>query len=144
MDGQVQLGEHGLVLHREPWRWSQICGEQTGYGLPWSEYCGKWKAPGKFFCAGHDADMVEEYGPEGDRNEHRTWSNIRTNGSARGLEIIASEHGWTVFDQDGNIRASADDRRELERDYGFVLAWEGDDGEAVAASEEEQETFRSA
>jgi hypothetical protein len=43
------------------------CGWVTGYGLPWTEHCGKRSKPGASFgnCPEHDAELLEEYYPDG-------------------------------------------------------------------------------
>ncbi|WP_255951559.1 hypothetical protein [Streptomyces odontomachi] len=46
----------------EPDPAGQICGDQVAYGMPWNEYCAEPKAPGKYFCAEHDLESLEEYG----------------------------------------------------------------------------------
>lgn len=50
------------ILNSEPSRESQICGYQTAYGLPWSEFCGERKAPGLYFCQEHHDDVMDLYG----------------------------------------------------------------------------------
>lgn len=52
------------ILNREPWRGSQICGEQIEYGVVPGRvrFCGERKAPGLYHCAPHDQAMREECG----------------------------------------------------------------------------------
>lgn len=49
-----------ITLHREPWRGGQICGYQTAYGLPWSNFCGEYKKPGSPVCERHDKELRED------------------------------------------------------------------------------------
>lgn len=44
----------------------------TSYGTPWDEYCAAPSEPGASFghCAEHNAQMLENYYPDGSRREH--------------------------------------------------------------------------
>jgi hypothetical protein len=48
------------------------CGWVTAYGLPWTEHCGKRSKPGASFgnCPEHDAELLEEYYPDGSPRRH--------------------------------------------------------------------------
>ncbi|MGA5598332.1 hypothetical protein ACPCSE_29280 [Streptomyces cellulosae] len=122
-----------LELRREPWRGGQICGWQMSYGTGGpSGYCGRFKALGERLCAQHQ----EEHG-----EEIRRWAH----GNAEGLALVRTVWGWSVFDQYGDLCASADDRAELERSYGFALLWEPYEGtEPVEPTEEERAAFEAA
>lgn len=117
------------TLPREPWRGGQICGYQTAYGLPWSVYCGEFKKPGSPVCEEHDRDMREENG--GRLPQFAP-------GTAPGLELRRTVWGWSVYDGDGFLCSSADDREELELFYGFRLCWEPYDGDIPTAATEEE------
>jgi hypothetical protein len=113
-----------LVLHREPWRGGQICGWQMSYGTGGpSEFCGRFKALGERLCTEHGEDYNGPWAP----------------GNAEGLALVATVYGWSVFDRYGDLVASANERAELERSYGFTLMFEGENGEAVAPDVEEAE-----
>ncbi|MEV7814237.1 hypothetical protein AB0P05_26455 [Streptomyces flaveolus] len=56
------MANNSKTLPREPWRGSQICGHQIAYGMPWSEFCPKRKAPGEVECAEHAEDARMQYG----------------------------------------------------------------------------------
>lgn len=119
------------VLTREPWRGGQICGHQTAYGLPGSKYCGDFKALGKYECQQHHDNSIAEYGTAGRVGEC----------NAEGLAIVRTVWGWSVISDD-DLCASADDRTELERNYGFNLMWEPFRGTApIEATEEERDAF---
>ncbi|MFE6000413.1 hypothetical protein ACFQ6C_26690 [Streptomyces sp. NPDC056454] len=114
------------VLTREPWRGGQYCGHQTAYGMPGSEFCGAFKAPGLRLCQQHNDETGEEIS---------RWAP----GNAMGLILTNPSMGrWSVRTADGELCASADDRAELERTYGFTLLWEGETGEPVEPTEEER------
>lgn len=48
------------TVPREPWRGGQICGEQIGYGLPGSIFCGEFKMLGSPACEVHDRELRED------------------------------------------------------------------------------------
>jgi hypothetical protein len=50
------------TIREEPDPGGQICGYQSAYGMPWSEYCGERKARGKYFCNEHHQTVLEEDG----------------------------------------------------------------------------------
>jgi hypothetical protein len=112
------------VLEREPWRGGQQCGLQTAYGMPRAEFCGRPKALGLRLCQQHHDDLGAEI---------RLWAP----GNAEGLSLVHTIHGWSVYDQHGDLCASSNDRVILERTYGFSLAWEGERGEPVEPTERE-------
>ncbi|MGW1436788.1 hypothetical protein ACWD7M_16255 [Streptomyces griseus] len=119
------------TLTREPWRGGQYCGHQTAYGMPGATYCAERKAPGKVECAAH----VEETG--------MAYGVIKSApGNAVGLILTNSSMGrWSVRTAEGELCASADDRAELERTYGFTLLWEGETGEPVEPTEKERAAY---
>ncbi|MCX4799627.1 hypothetical protein OG497_37870 [Streptomyces sp. NBC_01242] len=119
-----------IVLTREPWRGGQVCGHQMSYGMPGSTYCGAFKAPGLRLCQAHHDDTGEEIA---------RWAP----GNAEGLVITSRAGRWSVHTASGELCASADDRAELERYYGFALRWEGEDSEPVEPTEEERAAFAS-
>ena len=53
------------------------CGMTTGYGLPWTEHCGQPSEPGASFgsCAEHNAELLEEFYPDGTRRPVHRCSN---------------------------------------------------------------------
>ncbi|MEV7675037.1 hypothetical protein [Streptomyces sp. NPDC088752] len=125
----IRTGANGVMLSREPWRGGQICGHQTTYGMgAYSErYCGKRKALGEVECAEHVEQTREEYGT------------VRVApGNAQGLMLTRSQWGWSVYDGDGGLCASADDRTELESLYGFALLWEPHNGDKPEEPTEEE------
>ncbi|MFJ2630198.1 hypothetical protein ACIO6T_44645 [Streptomyces sp. NPDC087532] len=112
------------VLANESWRGGQWCGFQTAYGLPHAEFCGQPKALGLRLCQQHHDDLGAEI---------RYWAP----GNAEGLALVRTIHGWSVYDQYGDLCASSDGRALLEHTYGFSLAWEGSRGEPVQPAEVE-------
>ena len=104
----------------EPWRGGQWCGLQTAYGMPSAEFCGRRKALGLRLCQQHHDDLGAEI---------RLWAP----GNAEGLSLVHTIHGWSVYDQYGDLCASSGDRALMERTYGFCLTWEGEGETSTAA-----------
>lgn len=122
------------ILPKEPWRGGQICGYQTAYGMPWDIFCGELKKPGSPLCPLHDEEMREEHGGTLPRFAP---------GNALGLELKRTHWGWSVYDGDGNLCSSADNRQAQEEYYGFTLKWEPfDDEEPEPATEEEVKAWK--
>ncbi len=49
------------TTREEPREDGPLCGWQTAYGMPWSEYCAERKVPGKPYCAEHMQDLADLY-----------------------------------------------------------------------------------
>ncbi len=68
------------TLPREPWRGSQICGEQIEYGTGRERYCAERKGSGLPMCPEHFQEAITEYGtlsvPE-DVALGATWQAVR-------------------------------------------------------------------
>jgi hypothetical protein len=121
------------TLPREPWRGGQICGHQTEYGTGREVYCGNFKKTGSPVCDIHDEELREENGGALPRFAP---------GNALGLRLERTRWGWSVYDGDGNLCSSADDRSDLEEYYDFTLSWEPMDGDTpIPATEDEIKTW---
>jgi len=123
------------TLPREPWRGGQICGEQIGYGLPHSIFCGEFKKLGSPACEEHDRELREDnYGvvPK------------FAKGNALGLELTFCSVSWVVRDGDGVLIDAHQSRAALQSKHGFMLCWEPYEGDTpIPADDDELAAFQA-